>query len=43
MLTKLCKALAMVLLSAVAVVAVGVAARPRLGDATAAADKARFS
>ena len=42
MLTKLCSALAMVLLAAAAVVTVGVAARPRLGDATAAADKARF-
>ena len=40
--TKLRSALAMVLLAAVAVVAVGVAERPRLDDATAAADKARF-
>jgi hypothetical protein len=42
MLTKLCSALAMVLLAAVTVVAAGAAERPRLGDATAAADKARF-
>jgi hypothetical protein len=42
MLTKLCSALAIVLLAAVAVVTVGGAERPRLGDATAAADKARF-
>jgi hypothetical protein len=42
MFSKLCSALAMVLLAAVTVVTVGVAERPRLGDATTAADKARF-
>ena len=42
MLAKLCSALALVLLAAAAVVTVGGAERPRLGDATAAADKARF-
>jgi hypothetical protein len=42
MLTRLCTALAIALLAAVAAVRVGVAERPQLGDATAAADKARF-
>jgi len=42
MLTRCCSALAMVVLVAVTVVPVGVAESPRLGDATAAADRALF-